>query len=266
MNRNKHHKATEVQQVIGVVPMAGRAVRLAGLPCSKEIYPVGARTANADQHPRVVCEHLLGKMHTAGVSTIYVILRDGKWDIPAYLGDGSAAGLQLAYLMMGLPYGTPYSIDQAFPFVRQAIVALGFPDMIFGPEDVFATLLEHQQSSDADVVLGLFPADRPEKVDMVELDDDGKVRQIIIKPRHTELHDTWGVAVWAPTFTDFMHRFLALHQKTAAGKAELFIGDVVQAAIQNGLRVHGIQVSEQPYLDIGTWDDLRRAKSLPIEK
>jgi len=267
MNRNKHHSATVFQQVIGVVPMAGRAARLAGLPCSKEIYPIGPRAADdAGQHPRVVCEHLLGKMHTAGVSSIYVILRQGKWDIPAYLGDGSKAGLQLAYLMMGLPYGTPYSVDQAFPFVRQATVALGFPDMIFGPEDIFTTLLEHQQSSGADVVLGLFPADRPEKVDMVELDNVGNVRQIIIKPRHTDLHDTWGVAVWAPTFTDFMHEFLALHRKTAAGKAELFVGDVVQAAIKNGLRVHGVQVSKQPFLDIGSWDDLGRTTIPPLEK
>jgi glucose-1-phosphate thymidylyltransferase len=167
---------------------------------------------------------------------------------------------------MGLPYGTPYSVDQAFPFVRQATVALGFPDMLFGPEDIFTTLLEHQQASGADVVLGLFPADRPEKVDMVELDDDGNVRQIVIKPRHTDLRDTWGVAVWAPTFTDFMHEFLTLHQKTAAVKTELFVGDVVQAAIKNGLSVHGVQVSEQPFLDIGTWDDLSKATSLPLDK
>ena len=267
MNKTKHHKATVFQQVIGVVPMAGRAARLAGLPCSKEIYPIGPRGADdANQQPRVVCEYLLRKMHTAGVSSIYVILREGKWDIPAYLGDGSKAGLQLAYLMMGLPYGTPYSVDQAYPFVRQSTVALGFPDMIFGPEDIFTTLLAHQQSSGADVVLGLFPADRPGKVDMVELDDDGNVRQIIIKPRHTDLHDTWGVAVWAPVFTDFMHEFLALHQKSAAGKAELFIGNVVQAAIKNGLRVHGVKVSEQPFLDIGTWDDLGRTTSLPLDK
>jgi glucose-1-phosphate thymidylyltransferase len=267
MNSNKHHKATVSRQVIGVVPMAGCATRLAGLACSKEIYPIGrGATDNAGQHPRVVCEHLLKKMHTASINSIYIVLREGKWDIPAYLGDGSKAGLQLAYLMMGLPYGTPYSVDQAFPFVRQATVALGFPDMIFGPEDVFTTLLEHQQSSDADVVLGLFPADRPEKVDMVDLDDDGNVRRIIVKPPHTDLHDTWGVAVWAPTFTDFMHEFLALHQETAAGQAELFIGDVVLAAIKNGLRVHGVQVSEQPFLDIGTRDDLSRAMSLPLYK
>ena len=263
MNNNKQQKTTVGPEVIGVIPMAGRAARLARLPCSKEIYPIGRGTDDAGHHPRVVCEHLLKKMYTAGVSTAFIILREGKWDIPAYLGDGTETGLQLAYLMMGLPYGAPYSIDQAFPFVRQATVAIGFPDMIFGPEDVFTTLLEHQKSSDADVVLGLFPADRPEKVDMVEVDDEGYVRRIIVKPDQSDLQQTWGVAVWTPTFTDFMHQYLLLQQKTTAVKNELFVGDVVQAAIEKGLGVHGVQVSEQPYLDIGTWDDLTRAISRP---
>jgi hypothetical protein len=59
-----------------------------------------------------------------------------------------------------------------------------------------------------------------------------------------------------------MHRFLALHQKTAAEENELFVGDIVRAAMEGGLRVHGIRVSEQPFLDIGTRDDLSRATNL----
>jgi glucose-1-phosphate thymidylyltransferase len=256
--------ATSSRQVVGIIPMAGRAARLARLPCSKEIFPIGRKSGeDSDQGPRVVCEHLLGKMRTAGIGTAYVVLRDGKWDIPAYLGDGSQVQLRLAYLMMGLPYGTPYSVDQAFPFVRQATVALGFPDMVFGPEDIFTPVIEHQRSSAADVVLGLFPADRPEKTDVVALSDDGEVERIIIKPGDTELRRTWGVAVWTPAFTEFMHDFLLSHRHTAAESAELFIGDIVQAAIDEGLSVRGVQVSEQPFLDIGTGDDLRKAMHLP---
>jgi hypothetical protein len=32
--------------------------------------------------------------------------------------------------------------------------------------------------------------------------------------------------------------------------------------MENGLRVHGVRVSEQPFLDIGTRDDLSRATNL----
>ena len=262
MTKNPHESKPH-KRVVGIIPMAGRASRLAGLRCSKEIYPLTSdATAHGDQQPRVVCEHLLEKMRAANVTNIYVVLREGKWDIPAHLGDGSQAGVHLAYLMMGLPYGTPYSVDQAYPFVRDATVALGFPDMVFGSDDIFTTLLAQQRTKDADVVLGLFPADRPEKVDMVEADDNGRVRQIIVKPPHSELHFSWGAAVWAPTFTDFMHDYLTSHQHVAVEKPELYVGDIVQAAIDNGLNVIGVQVSQQAFLDIGTWDDLARATDL----
>ena len=40
---------------------------------------------------------------------------------------------------------------------------------------------------------------------------------------------------------------------------ELFIGKVIQEAINDGLRVEAIHVSDTPYIDIGTPDDLLRA-------
>jgi glucose-1-phosphate thymidylyltransferase len=98
---------------------------------------------------------------------------------------------------------------------------------------------------------------------LVALSDDGEVQRIIIKPGDTELRRTWGVAVWAPSFTEFMHEFLLSHRHMAAESAEIFVGDIVQAAIDKGLRVRGVQVSEQPYRDIGTRNDLREAMHLP---
>lgn len=247
--------------VVGVVPMAGQATRLPGLPCSKEIIPVRFSHSphNRQQPSRAVCEHLLGQMQCAGIQDIYIVIRDGKWDIPAFLGDGSRLGLHLAYLMMERPFGTPYSVDQACTFVRDRRVALGFPDMCFNHPQIFTTLLAHQETSGADLVLGIFPADRPEKVDMLELDADHRITQLVIKPTETTLQHTWGVAVWTPVFTEFMHTFLETHQLTADQSPELYIGDVALAAIQAGMDVQGVSVSDQPFIDIGTRKDLQRA-------
>jgi glucose-1-phosphate thymidylyltransferase len=234
--------------------MAGRAARLAGLPCSKEIHPVESHkgTHLGGKRPRAVCDYLFEKMHEAHIARAYVILRDGKWDIPAYLGDGSRVGVHLAYLMMGLPYGTPYSVDQAYPFMQHAIVAFGFPDMILGPGNFFGRLLEYQCMNPADVVLGLFPSDRPEKVNMVETSGSSKVKRIEIKQQHSDLRTAWGVAVWTPVFTRFMHDFLASHQEAAYREPELFMSDVVLVAIKERLNIHALRVSELPFIDIGT--------------
>jgi glucose-1-phosphate thymidylyltransferase len=246
--------------IIGIVPMAGLATRLGQLPCSKEIHPIAPEIwmKNGGEPPRVVCEYLLRKMQIAGITKVYIVIRNGKWDIPSFLEDGSAIGLNLAYLMMGLPYGSPYSIDQAYPFLDGSTVALGFPDMILGPGNIFKEVLEHQKTEQVDIVLGLFPTDRPDKVDMVEVNENKRITNIIIKPGQTDLKFSWGIAVWSPIFSSYMHNYLQLHQNDVKSKPELFVGDIIQSAINDGMRVEGIRVSDKPFLDIGTKDDLRQ--------
>lgn len=249
------------KEVIGLIPAAGQATRIAPLPCSKELYPIGFRSVNREpgKRPKVACHYLLEKMRLAGITKAYMVLREGKWDIPSYLRDGSVVDMHLAYLMMDVPFGVPYTLDQAYPFVRDAIVAFGFPDILFQPDDAFVQLLARQAFSNADVVLGLFPAESPRKVDMVDLDNAGQVRQIVIRPRQTQLRYTWGIAVWTPAFTQFLHEHLAACKSSAANQPELSVGNIVQAAIHNNLRVEGLPVSHDPYLDIGTPEDLVKA-------
>ncbi len=253
-------------EVVGVAPAAGQARRLAPLPCSKEVYPVGFRLGEGGEpaRPKVACHYLLENMRRAGVRKVYVVLRDGKWDIPAYLGDGHELDLHLAYLMMRLPHGTPFTLDQAHPFVKDARVVFGFPDILFQPDDAFVRLLEKQRRTGADVVLGLFPAHQPHKMDMVEADAEGRVRSIVIKPAETRLKHTWIIAVWTPTFTEFLHTYLkrALEEQPSEGTLsgpEIFVGDVIQAAIDSGVHVASVAFPEGTYVDIGTPQDLRQA-------
>jgi glucose-1-phosphate thymidylyltransferase len=250
-------------ELVGLVPAAGHAQRLAHLPCSKEIFPIGfdipSRATAA--RPRVACHYLFDSFRIAGANKAFLVLREPKWDIPAYLGDGSGMGLPIAYLVVRVPYGAPFTLDQAYPFVRDSHILFGFPDIIFEPDDAFIALLEKQRSTDADLVLGLFPAHRPEKMDMVELSADGKVRSIVIKPERTELQYTWIIAVWTQVFTQFLHEHLAqwlTHRPEPTDRAnqEIFVGHVVQEAVYFGLRVESVLFPEGRYLDIGTPEDL----------
>jgi glucose-1-phosphate thymidylyltransferase len=249
------------REVVGLLPAAGHARRLAPLPCSKELYPIGSMLVNGEgeRRPKVACHYLLEKMYAAGITKAYIVIREGKWDIPAYLRDGGILKMELAYLMAVLPYGPPYTLDQAYPFVRDAIVAFGFPDILFAGDDAFERLLSYQAKNEADVLLGLFPGDQPQKMDMVDLDEDGRVREIVIKPCQTELRYSWDIALWTPAFTKFLHSHLADSSTAAWPQSELSLGHVIQAAIRAGLRVQGYPVSDEPYLDIGTPEGLARA-------
>jgi glucose-1-phosphate thymidylyltransferase len=248
------------RRIVGLIPAAGRATRLGSIPHSKEVQPIGSYPdpQGGGARPKVVSHYLLEKMRAAGISEAYIILREGKWDIPAHFKDGAIVGLHLGYLIVTVPYGAPYTLDQAYPFVRDSLVALGFPDILFAGHDAFARVIAHQAASGADVVLGLFPTDQPHAVDMVAVDAGGRVATITPKPARTTLTHTWGIAAWTPAFTELMHHYLAERPVPTRHERELFVGDVMQEGINRGLNVQGVYISDTSYIDIGTPENLAR--------
>jgi glucose-1-phosphate thymidylyltransferase len=258
------------EKIIGLVPAAGKAFRISPLPLSKELYPIGFYQMDngGNLHPKPVCLNLLESMQVAKVTEAFIVLRKGKWDIPAYLGDGKNLNMNLGYLIMDLPYGVPFSLDQAFPFIQDATVVFGFPDIIFQPYDAFLRLLAKQAECNADVVLGLFPAENPQKMDMVAFDESGNVSRIEIKPTETDLKYTWIIAVWNDSFTRFMHDFVSHDQeKRLAGSMdqyrasdkEIHVGDVIQSALDSDLIIEDVIFEKGSYIDIGTPEEMIRA-------
>ena len=257
--------ASRPPEFVGLIPAAGSAQRVAPLPCSKELFPVGFRGLGADLRPKPAAQYLLERMARAGVRKAFVVLRDGKWDIPAYFRGGDVVGMDLAYLLMRRPHGVPFTVDDAYPFLKDSTVVFGFPDIIYWPENALEWLVERHRSGGAEMVLGVVPTRRPEKEDLVELDDRGKIIGIHIKQRGSPLKYTWMLAVWGPAFTEFMHSFVADAEPEIAANdglwqgRELYPGDVLWAAIRHGLSHETVVFEDGGYIDIGTPDELARA-------
>lgn len=245
-------------EIVGIVPAAGQATRISPLPFSKELYPIALRNAGSGVCPKVVSHYLFERMRLAGIRKVYVILREGKWDIPTYFKDGAELlDMHLAYLLMRLPHGSPFTLDHAYPFVQGANVALGYPDIVFWPDDVFSRVIARLAQGDAEVVLGLVRCD-PGITEMVEFEDAGRVRNVLEKD-DTSLRYSWVAAVWAPAFTQFMHDYLDETLRSGeALKRELSVGDVIQAAIDRGMHVDSVAFPEGGYVDIGTPEMLDR--------
>lgn len=245
------------QEVIGLIPAGGQATRLSPLAGSKELFPVGFQTASdGSLRPKVVSHYLLEKMRLAGIRRAYFVLRSGKWDIPKYWEDGTLVDINLGYAIVRLPYGVPYTLDAAYSFVQNAVVALGFPDILFEPDDVYRRLLAHLSDSAADVVLGVVRVEQSDKSGMVDVDETGCVRSIVEKPEQSDLSYGWFTAVWIPSFTEFMHQYLmALELPTE----EILLADIMQAAIASGLRIEVEIFENGSFLDIGTPEGLVQA-------
>ena len=254
-------------ECIGLIPAGGKAKRVSPLPCSKEIFPVGFGEieANGRKYPKVAAHYLLEKMHLAGAEKTYFVLSKGKWDIPSYFGNGSMVNMAIGYLMTDMPYGVPFTLDSAFPFLKNKQVLFGFPDIILQPDDVYVQLMDQMHSSNADIVVGLFLADNPDKMDMVDLNADETICGIQIKPAQTNLKWTWIVAVWNYSFTQFMHDYVQHHLNTIAAAngglagydhKEIYLGDVIQDAIGSELKIDKVMFNQGTYIDIGSPEDM----------
>jgi dTDP-glucose pyrophosphorylase len=242
--------------IIGLIPAAGRAERLGPLPCSKELLPIGFRATPRGPAPKVAGHYLLERFRAGGVTRAFMVLHESKQDVPRYFGTGEIADVALAYLSIPGSRSVPETLDRAFPFVDGAIVALGFPDVLFEPLDAYAPLIARQAATGADLVLGLFPAPRHQTTDMVELDADSRVIRIEIRPAATTLRFNWLIAVWSPVFTRFLHE--AMRSAPREGP-ELQISTMVRSAVAAGLRVEGVEFPRGSYRDVGTPEELAAA-------
>jgi glucose-1-phosphate thymidylyltransferase len=81
----------------------------------------------------------------------------------------------------------------------------------------------------------------------------------------------WALAVWQPTFTEFLHQVVESKRRALIGHAvpqalqqfppqpELPIGNVIQEGIHAGLRVEAEVFDSGQCLDIGTPENLIKA-------
>ena len=265
-------------RLVGLIPAAGRGTRLAPLPFSKELMPVGFTHASegADRKPKPVSQYLLERMRLAGAEQVFFITRPGKGDIADYYGDGSRLGLRFAYLQAGLPWGPPFSLAQAVPFIGDARVVFGFPDILIDPVDSFTPLLARQDETGADVVLGLFHATAREPGDVITRDDaTGRILNLETKeerPQRPDHYTCWMFAVWNGRFSMFLHEECGrLAEQARAriaadpqGKApEWPVGAVIAAAIRAGLHVNSVWFPRGRFLDIGEPDGITAAAAFP---
>src|SRR5204863_329123 len=82
-------------------------------------------------------------------------------------------GLALGYLVRAVPRGLADALDAAWPWLGDADVCLALPDTLVTPADALARVRAERSTSGADVVLGVFPTDRPEQLGPVRVADDG---------------------------------------------------------------------------------------------
>lgn len=248
-----------MSELIGIIPAAGRGTRLSTLPCSKELFPLGyeevLQGGERCFRPRVVSQYILELMREAGVRRVFIVLGPGKDDIIEHYGDGKRFGLEIAYLYQEKLTGIPAALCLALPWIGRETILFGMPDTIIEPRRAFSVLLDRHVEREADLTMGLFKTDSPERFGMVDLIDDRPVR-CIDKPLQSATEYMWGIAAWSWRFGDLIKEYVRANGQRAS---EMVLTDTFQMAIERGLSVEAVRFDDGVYIDIGTPADLLRA-------
>ena len=244
--------ARAMSPIVLLVPAAGSARRLGDLAAgSKEVIEIDGRP---------VADHLLRSAREAGIREVLIVLRQGKDDVRKKLGGGLDSPAP-RFVTIPPTRSVPETLRRGLEHLHpEDDVALGFPDVLFTPGDALTHLARRFDGSPAcDVLLGIFPTDRPDKADMVELAPEGRVRRILVKPGGCDLQFTWLLAFWRPRFSRFLEDWVRRHAEPSDREPQ--VSDVLNAAIDSGLIVEAVAFPSGSHLDIGTPEDLNRARS-----
>ena len=237
----------------GIIPAAGNGTRIQPLAFSKELLPVGSRIDAAGvERPRAVGEYILDRMIRAGVDKVCFVVSPCKTDIVRYFG-GTVDDVTLAYVVQNQADGLCDAIFRALPLIHpDEAVVVGLPDTIWYPADALETIPDDRFS------FLLFPVDRPELFDAVDLSPDGRVRRILVKSKHVAGAEGW---IWGA----FKLPGRVLHELHEVwlrrDRCDAYIGHLVNAWLDAGGEAWGVRTGER-YVDVGTLNGYREASLL----
>ena len=166
--------------IVGLVPAAGYATRLAGtIEGSKEVQLVRGRP---------VMRYLIDRMMAGGASTIRIATRPDKRDV---IELAAAIG---ADVVTGHPASVSASLLLAATGLADDDVGLfGFPDTIWTPTDGYVPLVR-LVGDGAPLSLAIFESPYPERSDVAILDADGRLRRVDVKPASPGSSLVWTAA------------------------------------------------------------------------
>ncbi len=235
----------------GIIPAAGNGTRIQPLAFSKELLPVGSRLdASGVERPRAVSEYLIERMVRAGADKICFVISPWKSDILQYYG-GAVGDVDVAYVCQAGAVGLCDAIFRALPLVPASEpVIVGLPDTVWFPVDALCGLLDDR------LTFLLFPVEKPELFDAVDLDADGRVREIQVKSQAARSNWIWGAFKMPGATLHALHRLWLQRER-----ADEYIGTLVNAWLAEGNAAWGVRAGTS-YVDVGTLNGYREAMRL----
>ena len=190
-------------EVVGFIPAAGMGRRMKPFLLIKELLPI--RFVMGKEKVSLLFENSFQTFEYSNISSIICTISKEKDDLRNYMLKYVSQNdiLQLAFVYQDFhagEYGLPYAIKAASRFLKGKTVVMRFPDTVVTPVDCINDILELHRRKKADVTLGVFPTNNPERLAPVIIDNDGRVLKVEDKPEKPSAQNTWNCVVWEESF------------------------------------------------------------------
>lgn len=235
----------------GVILAAGKGSRL--FPVTHHIPKPLLPLAN-----KVTLSYAFDKLGEIGIKEIAVVVGQNEAQMREGLGDGSAFGIDLSYVVQPEPKGLAHAVGFAKDFVGGESFVLYLGDAIYG--DPLAPFAEQFHSSGCANLNVVKWVEDPSRFGVANMEGD-RILRLVEKPKVPESNMAMaGLYFFGPKLWEVLPDL----QPSARGEYE--ITDAIQLLIDRGNMVLG-RAHPGPWFDTGTLDSfLDTSRHLTGEK
>jgi glucose-1-phosphate thymidylyltransferase len=167
-------------------------------------------------------------------------------------------GFDFAFLVQNQPLGVAHAVKVARPLLRDEPFVMYLGDILIGQK--LHGFVQEFDRLRADALTILKEVADPRPFGVAELDDGGRVRRLVEKPRAPRTNLALvGVYLFGPAVHGAIDRI------EPSWRNELEITDAIQRLVEDGREVRG-HILERWWLDTGKKDDLLEANRVVLEE
>ncbi len=218
----------------GLILSGGKGTRLDPLTytSAKQLIPIANKP---------VLFRVIESIRDAGIKEIGIVVGNTAKEIKEAVGRGNRWGVDITYIQQDAPLGLAHAVKISKPFLGDDRFVMFLGDNVI--QGGISTLISEFGQSKWNSQIVLTRVDHAEEYGVAELDDKGRILQLVEKPKNPP-SDLALVGIYM--FDSSVME--AVDAITPSWRGELEITDAIQWLIDNGKSVH-------PYIHRGWWID-----------
>ena len=218
----------------GLILSGGKGTRLYPITFNraKQLVPVANKP---------VLFRVIEAIKEAGIDDIGIVIGDTGEEIKQAVGNGRRWDVKITYIPQEAPLGLAHAVKISHSFLGDDRFVMFLGDNVI--QGGISSLIRQFAGSDWNSQVVLTQVDHPEHYGVADLDEQGRIRRLVEKPRNPPSNLAL-VGIYM-----FDHNiFQAVNSIKPSWRGELEITDAIQWLVENGCAVH-------PYIHRGWWID-----------